>query len=211
MKSKVMKIIGIIVILLLVAALAVGTFFYISLSGNPITKYLKKKEVLKQYSVRYGKEFKVLDSGYDFKRTKYYYTLSPLDKPEITFKVEADTDLPFDYYGKALAENELKVSAIKALGDEFKELNYRVTPIEEYTEVTYQETDAFKRISENSYTIYISWDSEKNNNEELEKIAERMADKIKPAITYPVKELSLDVGVFDKASDYFSKTIKLKN
>ncbi len=210
MKSNVMKTIGIIVAIILVAAIAVGIYFYIGLSGNPITKYLKKNEVLKQYSERYGKEFKVLDSGYDYKRTKYNYTLSPADNPEITFKVEADADHPIDYYGKALAEYELKKSTEKALGEDFKELNFRVNPIEGYTEVDYQETDPFKRISQNSYTIYISWESEKNNDAELEKIAGSIAEKTKPAFDYPVKELDLNIGVFDKENNYFSKTFKIK-
>lgn len=59
---------------LAVIIVGVVTVFYVSLNGNPITKMFAKKKVAQYVEETYaGQTTRLLDSGYNFKDSRYYF------------------------------------------------------------------------------------------------------------------------------------------
>jgi hypothetical protein len=152
-------------IVLLILAIPVG-FIFNAFSGNPISKYKARKEVLSYYHQKYQTDFVVYRSEYNFKIPDYYFEIGPRNNREIRFNTSR-YDLTYrDAYAAALAEKRMAKEITALLLPVLAPLNFTVT-VEEiggvwrnpafYQPTDYFDTDIELRITRNPYGFRLNW------------------------------------------------------
>lgn len=187
---------------LIVSIAAFALYFYFQLSGNPIEGWQEKRAVLKIYEERYGEEFEVTDTSYDYKRGEFSFTMHPESEPVISFRTTLDETGRIDSYGSLRAENYIRDLVFESLGSEYEYLEYTCYVYEHYDSRGNMEADLMTRLGMNDYVVDFSWDVEKINSEEIDAAFGEIVEKISERLVDPIGSLTIRVGVFD-GNDYY--------
>jgi len=200
-KTIVLGILG----LLALALLSFVINFYIALSGNPIHQWQERREIIKFFESRYNEDFSVVRTDYGYKRKEFEFTLISKAHPDLEFRTTLNETNRVDKYAERRSEDFLYATIGKALGSDYDHLAYHVNVYEDLFSTGLLEPDLNKRLSQNDYTVDLSWDAAAINEEDVDQILEEIAQKIAHRLTVPVGSLKLRVSVYDGTNYYFSE------
>ena len=207
-QSKKLLLIIIASFLLVIASFAVN--FYIQLSGNPIEGWKEKKALLRLYEEKYGEDFKVTYTSYDYKRHEFSFTMHPESDPESSFRTTLYETERNDAYGELRARGYLSDLVMEALCSGYDYLDYKMNVFEEYDSPGLLEGDLNKRLALNHYKIDFSWDDEKIDPVEIDRVFMDIVERIEEKLTFPIGGIVIRVGVFD-GEDYHHNQVVLPN
>ncbi len=199
-KRILLAVLGIIVITIL----SFITYFYVALSGNPIVKWQKKQVILRIYEDRYEEDFKVIRSHYDYKRGDYFYTLEPVENPQLKFNTSVYESTQRDLYAELRAEDVIRQAVEDALNGLLDPQSSTMNIYEEHNTLGGTETDVHKRLRENHYVISISRDVDLLDPGAVDAATMDMGQRIDTALGAAVGGLTLRVSVYDGDNYHFS-------
>jgi hypothetical protein len=210
MKKQTKKLLLIIIasFLLVIASFAVN--FYIQLSGNPIEGWKEKRALLRLYEEKYGKDFKVTYKSYDYKRHEFSFTMHPESDHESSFRTTLYETEQNDAYGELRAGRFLRDLVMEAIGSDYDYLDYSMNVFEEYDSPGLLEGDLNKRLAMNHYNIDFSWDVEKTDPVEIDRVFMDNIERIEEKLTFPIRGIIIRNGVFD-GEDYHHNQVVLPN
>jgi hypothetical protein len=191
---------------LVVSIAAFVLYFYVQLSGNPIEGWQEKRDVLKIYEDRYGEDFEVTDTSYDYKRGEFSFTMHPESEPVTSFRTTLDEAGMMDAYGSLRAENYIRNLIVESLGSEYEYLEYTFNVYEHYDSPGIMETDLKTRLGMNNYVVDFSWDVEKIDSDDIDAVFGDMVERISINLTDPVGSILIRVGVYDGKDYYHNQT-----
>jgi len=210
MKKQTKKLLLMIIASFLLVILSFAVNFYIQLSGNPIEGRKEKRALLRLYEEKYGEDFKVTYTSYDYKRNEFSFTMHPESDPESSFRTTLYEAERNDAYGELRARRFLSDLVMEALGSDYDYLDYKINAFEEYDSPDLLEGDLNKRLAMNHYKIDFSWDVEKTDPVEIDRVFIDMVERIEEKLTFPVGGIVIRVGVFD-GEDYHHNQVVLPN
>lgn len=198
MKKRKLKII----LAVILAILAVAALWLInSISGNPVSKMLAKRQCLSYFEDAYHQEFEVYGSEYNFKIPAYIFTLGPAEKPEIRFDTALYSMGITDEYGGILAAAKLSEDVSRLLEPTYGELGYEIRakedPLTGYggEAPDYFETDPSIRVKKNHYILEIRWKDPKADQAGVRQIAEDIQRQIETRLSYTTPNLTVNAEV----------------
>ena len=97
-----------------------------------------------------------------------------------------------------------------AIGSEYDYPDYKMNVFEEYYSPGLLENDLDKRLALNHYKIDFSWDVEKTDPEEIDRVFMDIIERIEEKLTFPIGGIVIRVGVFD-GEDYHHNHVVLPN
>lgn len=200
----------ILLILCLGLALSVGLYYYFALSGNPITGWREGRAVRSHYESRYPMSFEVSGSDYDYKRGTFSFELTPERDPEHRFSTTLHETSYKDVYGETRATAYLRKRTEDALTFNGPVEHYRFHVSEAYDSPAPMETDLFKRLSQNDYTISFSFDVERLDTTVLTPLFNEVKANVEDAIDLPIGGLTLRLSAYD-GTDYAFEEIRIRD
>lgn len=192
--------------LLLLAVLSFFLYFYIQLRGSPLAERRERNEVVAHFESKYGEDFRVVRSFYDYKRNEYFFDLEPASQPDYRFGTSLNELKRQDDYAAVRAIQQIRGAAIAAGLDRGSadKLEYDLRFYEDCRDGGCLEGDVGERLRLNRYVVTITWDVATLDRAAIDREAAAMAAKITPLIDFPVGELELRVSVYDGADYHFA-------
>lgn len=205
MKKRTKRIIFGIIFIVVLLFLAVVLYFYIAFSGNPMERFSQQRAVIRGYEARYGEDFKIIGSSYDYKRTEFSFRISSKSHPEIVFNSTLDDLDRIDRYAEARCIDYLHKIIAEAFGHDFDNLQYRVNIYEDYESPGILERDLMTRLSQNRYVVDLSWDPTVIDPLQVDAIFADMTQRIFERLDTAIGGLKLRVGVWDGKNYYHTE------
>lgn len=203
MRLSATKVIVTIAGVILVCLAAVILYFYIGLSGNPITGWSEKHDCIRHYEQTYGKDFVAYSSNYDYKRRLFEFDIGPADRPEIRIQTTVGDLKTNDGYGTRLAEYSLEQAASRILEQSYGNLNFTINACEANNPSGITETDPDKRLIQNNYSVHVSWKDDAILKESADALVSSIAEAIYTELKGKAKAIDFHARIQRATSDFW--------
>lgn len=194
------KIVKALVIIVVVGAIV---YFINYMTGNPITKANTQRQYLSYYENTYHEQFTVYSYEHNLKLSApyYYFTIGPINDPNIKFGTGLYSQGISDEYGGILASAILTEDVASLLSPQYDYLNFSVaaeeTPLTGIagTHPDYFEPDPSVRLSKNLFAVHIIWTDTSMTDPQRQAIAAAMFKTIASQLPFKPAWLQVDVVV----------------
>lgn len=204
------RIVLIIVSIILIILIGFLSYFYLALSGNPISRWSQNRTCVTYYEKTYGIDFTVYQSSYSYKRHAFEFKVGPTDRPEIFFSTSVDALDHDDGYGPRLVGYYIEKTAESLLTPQYGKLSLIINAFEQSDPLNKTETDPLKRLTQNSYSLFVRWEDSLITREKADAIVAEMSELMRSNLAGSTNHLDFHVMIMRKNTDAYSYFIPIK-